>query len=370
MRSAPVGALTAADVGFPDDLDPTVRVLDPQIGVQPDHTAFGEQFQGDRRVVGVSVGGVEDRPAPPGDGSAGWSAVSSTSMTSGSASRVGPAADLGGLAEEPLQQVQGVDGLVDQHPAAGFGPATAPGPAPVVRLVAMPGDAGPTAEHGAHRARSPAARECAGRCVVAVLEAHARPWRRSSAPRRSAAASATVVATGFSSSTCTPRARQSIAIGGVQVVRRADVHHVRPFPVEQSWPGRGGRRRRSGAAVAAAAAGSMSATATSDGVRSWPRSHPGAAARCRRSRPRPTRSGAAPPPRRTDRVADPGQRQVARAPSRRRSGGICRVGIDGTSTSIMKSPVKPSGKLATHAARSAWPVPGSAQIRPGRVASR
>ena len=47
---------------------------------------------------------------------------------------------------------------------------------------------------------------------------------------------------------------------------------------------------------------------------------------------------------------------------------LSRVGIEGTSISIMKSPAYDSGKAAIHASSSACPVPGSAQIRPGAVA--
>ncbi len=139
------------------------------------------------------------------------------------------------VAEEPLQQVQSVDRLVDQHSAAALGPGAAPGPAPVVGLVAEPGDRWPVPPRTLPRVpRLPVDEFFAVRLrgvVVSVLEAHRdrRPalcsGRRLGPP---ASPSETVVATTAFSSVHVHRGLQTCLDSHrrVQVVRRTDVQHV------------------------------------------------------------------------------------------------------------------------------------------------
>ena len=206
--------------------------VDRQIGGQPEQGALGPQLQRDRGVVAVAVGGVEDRSdatgvSEPDDGGV----LDLDESAQRELTRL--PADLFDVAEVPLQQVQSVDGLVDQHSAAGLGPGAAPGPPAVVGRVAVPGDARPAAEDAPQSTRSRATRVFAGRWRCSGSGS-----RRRSVPGPSSAAasirsaSATVVATGFSSRTCTPGLQRLDSHRSVQVVRRADVHDVRPFPLE------------------------------------------------------------------------------------------------------------------------------------------
>ena len=157
----------------------------------------------------------------------------------GPASRRRPARPTGSP-EEPQQQVEGVDGLVDQHAATGRRPAAAPGRRRVVGGVPEPPDGRPRAA-GSARA-SPDVQHLADRDrgrVVPVLQHDADLDRRSRRRARPAARPRRRCApTGFSVSTCDAGVERVQGDRDVLVVRGGDVHDVRARP---RAAGRGGR---------------------------------------------------------------------------------------------------------------------------------
>ena len=142
------------------------------------------------------------------------------------------AADVGHRADEPLQQVQRVDRLVHQHPAAGGGPATAPVPACVVGGVAEPVHGRPGAQDPPQPTAVEDLPQHPGRVVVAVLEADAED--RSAVLRGHGEALAVVEGVGDGllqqhRDVAGEAFRREV---GVPVVRGADMHDVRRPGVE------------------------------------------------------------------------------------------------------------------------------------------
>ena len=110
-------------------------------------------------------------------------------------------------AEQPHQEIDRVDALVDQRAAAVERTGAAPAGAGVVLGRAVPLDPRRGEQRASERARPQQLPKPDERRLRAVLEQHAETHARCAAPRRSSrSAAATVTSIGFSTSTCSPAA--------------------------------------------------------------------------------------------------------------------------------------------------------------------
>ncbi|PPH85741.1 hypothetical protein C5C82_11725 [Rathayibacter sp. AY1D5] len=170
VRGAPVRAPAGSALRVRDDLDGSVVAPHGEGTAQRDGGALGAQAELDRLVPRVRHGRVEDAARA---GGVGEHQVGGVLDLDRQQARGGGAAHRGHLAEEPLQEVDGVDRLVHQHPAAALGPHPAPGAVEVVAGSAVPEHGRGRTCHGTQGAgRQQLAEALHGR-VVAVLEADA-----------------------------------------------------------------------------------------------------------------------------------------------------------------------------------------------------
>src|SRR5665647_608870 len=154
-----------------DDLYVTIGGCREQLPVlEPYRRRLEDQLDFDRCVLGVTVG----REVDAADAAWVLHRDGRRVLDLGDA-RVrevgGDAGDRLWRAEQPAQQVERVDGLVDEHTAARLAPGGAPRRGRVVRGVAMPPDRGTCGEDRAVRSVVDQQAQRLAGVVVAVLEA-------------------------------------------------------------------------------------------------------------------------------------------------------------------------------------------------------
>ena len=141
MGDAPVRAAARRGRPLLDGLGPAVGVGDGEVAAQAQRRPLGDDVEGDRGVRGVGEGGVEDAA---GTGGVLQGDLGGVLHLDRAGQRPGARVPLDArdVAHQPLHEVDGVDGLVHQQPAAAAGPGGAPRPVLVVAGVPVPDDGG------------------------------------------------------------------------------------------------------------------------------------------------------------------------------------------------------------------------------------